>query len=156
MIAPQDALLLSIHPEHAQSIFIGTKTVELRRVRPQISKGSQVLIYVSSPIKALAGGFEVEEVIEDKPEKLWDRVRRYAAITREQFDGYYTDAVTGYGIMIANVWVLDRAVPLEHLRKKLPGFQAPQGYRYLKDTDIRSIGVSRDSRSQSTPRFPPF
>lgn len=155
MIAPQDTLLLSIHPEHAQSIFIGTKTVELRRVRPQVSKGSQVLIYVSSPIKALAGGFEVEEVIEDKPEKLWDRVRRYAAITREQFDGYYTDAVTGYGIMIANVWALDRAIPLEHLRKKLPGFQAPQGYRYLKDTDIRSVGVLRDSRSQSTPRLPP-
>lgn len=150
MNTPQDALLLSIRPEHAQNIFTGTKTVELRRVRPRVSKGYKVLVYVSSPIKALVGGFEVAEVIEDKPKKLWGKVQEYAAITRKQFDEYYIDAVTGYGIMIANVWALDQVVPLEHLRKKLPGFQAPQSYRYLKDAEIRSVGALKVTSFQDT------
>ena len=59
-------LLLSIHPEHAKNIFDGIKTVELRRTRPRLSKCDQVLVYVSSPTKALVGAFEVKKVIEDK------------------------------------------------------------------------------------------
>lgn len=145
MIALRDVLLLSIRPEHAQNIFAGTKTVELRRIRPRVSNGSQVLIYVSSPVKALAGGFQIAEVIEGKPERLWDKVKKYAAVTREQFDSYFTGAAMGYGMMIANVWALDQTVPLEHLRKRLPGFQPPQSYRYLKDTEIRMVGVSSEA-----------
>lgn len=93
----------------------------------------------------MAGGFQIAEVIEGKPERLWDKVKEYAAVTKEQFDAYFSGAAMGYGMMIANVWALDQTVPLEQLRERLPGFQSPQSYRYLKDTDIRMVGVSSEA-----------
>ena len=135
----QKTLLLSIHPEHAKNIFDGNKTVELRRVRPKLSKGDQVFVYVSSPTKALVGIFEVECVIEDKPHKLWNRVKAHAAITGKVFNEYYTNAEKGYGIVINKAYQLKEAITLDRLRKRLPNFHPPQGYRYLSDSDIHSI-----------------
>lgn len=133
------SLLLSIHPEHAQNIFDGIKTIELRRVRPRLSKGDQVFVYVSSPTKALVGTFEVECIIEDKPHKLWNKVKAYAAIPNKVFNEYYTNAERGYGIVINEVCQLKKAVTLDTLRKRLPNFHPPQGYRYLSDSDIQCI-----------------
>ena len=138
----QRTLLLSIHPEHAQNIFDGIKKVELRRVRPRLSKGDQVLVYVSSPTKALVGTFEVEYLIEDKPYKLWNKVKEYAAIPNKVFNEYYTNAETGYGIVINRVYKLKETVSLEKLRRRLPNFHPPQGYRYLNDSEIQCITKS--------------
>ncbi len=132
-------LLLSIHPEPANNIFEGIKTIELRRVRPRLSKGDRVFVYVSSPTKALVGTFEVECVIEDKPHKLWNKVKAYAAIPDKVFNEYYANAEKGYGIVINKVCQLKEAVTLDKLRKKLPNFHPPQGYRYLSDSDIQCI-----------------
>lgn len=141
MTMPKEALLLSIHPEHAENIFSGIKKAELRRIRPRLSKGSMVYVYASSPRKALIGAFEVANVIADHPKTLWYQVQEYAALTRERFDEYYHGAVMGYAIMIDKVWRLNQTISLEHLRKKLPGFQPPQGYRYLRNTDIQHMGA---------------
>ena len=132
-------LLLSIHPEHAKNIFDGIKTVELRRTRPRLSKCDQVLVYVSSPTKALVGAFEVKKVIEDKPDKLWYRVQSSAAITKKAFSDYYTNAENGYGIVINKAWRLKQSVSLDNLKKRLPGFHPPQCYRYFNNDDIQRI-----------------
>lgn len=135
-------LLLSIHPEHANNIFEGTKTIELRRVLPRLSKGDQVFVYVSSPTKALVGTFDVEHVIEDNPDKLWNKVKAYAAITKKVFTEYYTNTEKGYGIVISKARKLKKSVDLDTLRRKFPNFHPPQGYRYLNDLDIQRIGES--------------
>lgn len=56
---PGDVLLISIRPVYANKIFDGSKTVELRRVRPRLETGSVVLVYVSNPVQALMGMFQV-------------------------------------------------------------------------------------------------
>ena len=45
-------LLLSIHQNHAENIFLGNKRVELRKTKPKIINGDRVFLYVSSPVKA--------------------------------------------------------------------------------------------------------
>ena len=66
-----NALLLSIHPEYAEKIFDGTKRVELRRVRPRLQNGDLVIVYVSSPVKAVCGAFRVDNVVAGTaPDKL--------------------------------------------------------------------------------------
>lgn len=68
-------LLLCIRPEYANKIFDSNKTVELRRVRPRLlNEGDLVLIYVSSPIKAVFGSFKVDSIIEKPIAELWEEV----------------------------------------------------------------------------------
>ncbi len=51
----QDEILISLKPKHANEIFDGGKTVELRKRRPKIKPGTRVWIYATSPIAALWG-----------------------------------------------------------------------------------------------------
>lgn len=129
----KSALLLSIRPRHAEKILDGTKTVELRRVLPRIRKGDLVLIYASSPVKALIGTFKVDKVVTDRPRQLWDIVQDKAGITRKEFNAYYAGASEGYGIFFSDVLSLHKPLNLETLRQEWPSFHPPQGYCYLTE-----------------------
>ncbi len=124
-------LLMSVRPEHAQKIFSGTKTVELRRTSPRIAKGDLVLVYVSSPVKAVMGAFRVEQVIDGRPEALWSIVKGKAGLTRQEFEAYFSGASRGCGIFFTDVLRLHKPVSLQRLREKWPAFQPPQGYCYV-------------------------
>lgn len=125
------ALLLSIRPEFAIKIFQGTKRVELRRVKPRVSQGHGVLVYVSSPAKELKGAFEVKDVLEAAPSQLWRTVGSESGITREEFESYFEGAETGYAIRIQRAWEFDQPQSLTSLRRRLPKFAPPQSYHYL-------------------------
>jgi len=139
---PDHALLLSIRPKFASKIFDGTKTVELRRVRPRVTTGDLVLVYVSSPVKALLGAFEVARVVAAPPSQLWNNVESKAGVTREQFDDYYKGAKTGYGIFLKRKWAFDKPIKLENLRRWKSKFRPPQSYHYVAVEDIHRIGFS--------------
>ena len=132
-------LLLSIRPEHARKIFAGTKKVELRKVRPRVSTGDRVLVYVSSPRRALAGAFSVKSIVSDSPKRLWNTVKDFAGVSKACFDDYYGDALIGHGIVIDKVQLLGRELPLEFLRQRIPGFHPPQCYRYLLNTQVQHM-----------------
>ena len=133
--------MLSIHPYHAHRIFDGTKTAELRRTRPQLSAGDQVLVYVSSPIQALLGGFEVATVVEASPVELWRQIFKYAAVSSEMFQKYFAGADTGYAIQVKRAWKFAQPTPLNTLRSLIPGFHPPQIFRYLNKREIRRLGL---------------
>lgn len=135
----RSALLLSIQPHHAEKIFNGTKRVELRRVRPRIVAGDLVLVYVSTPIKALMGAFEVKAVVEASPRKLWQAVANDSGLTREAFFKYYSGASLGFGIRLRKVWSLPEPVALASLRKNWSSFRPPQSYQYLSDAEVQRI-----------------
>ena len=135
------ALVLSIRSPHAESILAGKKTVELRRVKPRLSDGDWVLVYVPTPRKELIGAFEVEGVLEGAPALLWEAVNAGAAVPRETFDEYYAGAVVAYGILIRRAVRFAQTLPLSSLRTRLPGFRAPQSYRYLDRSEVREIGA---------------
>ncbi len=136
---PKQALLLSIRPEFAQKLFEGRKTVELRRVRPHVRTGDWVLVYVSSPVKALVGGFEVRQIVGDEIGSLWRKVRGEAGITLEQFKAYYAGASVGFGIFLQNPWEFQDPLGLNILRKHFIGFHPPQGYQYLGSKQTREL-----------------
>jgi predicted transcriptional regulator len=140
---PRHALLMSIRPNYASQIFDGTKTVELRRVRPRLTTGDLVLVYASSPVKALLGAFEVSRVIAAPSSKLWNRVGRKAGTTREQFNNYFSGASLGYGIILERTWLLDKPVGLEKLRQRQSNFRPPQSYHYLTASQANRIGLVR-------------
>lgn len=139
---PVNILLLSIKPEYAHKIFSGEKTVELRRVRTRLNTGDLVLIYVSSPRKALVGTFEVERISQIKLEevprdlnKFWTQVKDKAGISSEKFEDYYRGASLVVGIFVRNVITFDAPIDLKQLRQKMPKFKPPQSYHYLTDSE---------------------
>ena len=142
---PANILLLSIKPEYAAKIFSGEKTVELRRVRTRLTQDDIVLVYVSSPSKALVGLFEVEKIIQEKIElqqdikNYWNLVYEKAGISSQDFEKYYQGASFFVGIFLRNPKKFDVSVNLENLRQQIPEFTPPQSYRYLKQQEFEKF-----------------
>lgn len=132
-----NALLLSIKPRFADAIFAKAKGVELRRVRPRVSAGDLILVYVTSPRCALEGAFEVERVLEARPSALWQSVRRTAGITKTEFDDYYRGSKAAYGIVVRRVWKL-APVSLAALRRAR--IRPPQSYHYIDAVKALRLG----------------
>ena len=124
-------LLLSIRPKYAELFFSGRKKAELRRIKPRIKEGDLVLIYVTSPVKALMGAFNVKQVLQGKPKELWREVNVSAGISRKEFDSYYLGAPQGFAILSSQVWRLKRPIKLASLKHRWARFSPPQSYLYV-------------------------
>lgn len=132
---PDRVVLFSIRPEHAASILDGSKTVELRRVKPRIRDGDVALVYVTSPVCAVVAALKVHRVVVEPPRELWEVVERRAGVNRREYDDYYSGASTGVAIFVEHVTELEEPVPLADLQHRIPGFQAPQSFRYVQTSE---------------------
>jgi predicted transcriptional regulator len=132
--AKPQVLLLSIKPQFVQKILDGKKTVELRKVKPQLSDGDFILIYESSPTKSLVGWFEVKEIICEKPQVLWKKVKEDAGITKEEFDAYYQKS--SFGVAIRIEYRHTAKLSLDTIRQWWANFRPPQSFHYLKEEEI--------------------
>lgn len=131
------AVLFSLKPTYANLVFEGVKRAELRtRVAPRV-EDREVLVYVSSPIRALRGGFRVGEVWRGAPEEIWSIVSRFAGVNKRDFDNYYTGRDIAYALEITDVWEYDCPVDLHTLRRQVPGFVVPQSWRYIGDREYQ-------------------
>jgi predicted transcriptional regulator len=133
------ALLISIRPRFVEAIFAGTKTVELRRVKPRLDAGDLVVIYASGDTKGIVGAFEVEGVTTASPSSIWNQHNGGGGLERGEFDRYFEGVDIGHAIRIGKVWELPSPIPLGTLRKRRAGFRPPQSYHYWKLDDILRI-----------------
>ena len=135
----QRKLLLSIRPKFAEMILNGSKRVELRRIGPRITAGDHVYLYVSSPVRALAGKFVVDGVAAAPVDSLWEAVKEHAGISREHFDNYYSGVTHGHAIFVKTSSRLPSPIGLDVLRRIWRGFRPPQSYAYLSDDALRLL-----------------
>ncbi|MFM6566095.1 MAG: ASCH domain-containing protein [Dolichospermum sp.] len=135
-----NVLLLSIHHKYTNMIFDGNKRVELRRVRPRhLNEGDLILVYATSPEKALLGVLEVEKVVEMSPKKLWRIVKDKAGINYETFQKYYENSPNAFAIFFKKPFSFDTPITLEELREEWSDFRPPQCYYYLKEMEINLV-----------------
>lgn len=133
-------LLISVHPQYAEKIFAGTKTVELRKNRPRrLKEGDRVIIYVSYPTMAILGGFSAAEIIETTPDELWQLVQDSSGLSRNEYDSYYSDSLAAIAIMVNDPWKLEQPVTLATLKNIIPDFHPPQIFRYLSQDECEEI-----------------
>jgi predicted transcriptional regulator len=125
-------LLISVHPRFAELILAGTKRVELRRVRPSIRSGDEVVIYETSPTCAVVCKARVGGVVAAHPDVLWKRCGRLAGVSHDEFFEYFGGRECGYAIKLEAVVELPRPIELRQLRRAVPGFAPPQSYHYLR------------------------
>jgi predicted transcriptional regulator len=119
-------VLISIKPKHALNILGRIKTVELRK--RGFPECKNIIMYATSPVKALVGALEVDEVITASKETIWLMYGREAHISKEQFDAYYQKHHWAVAIKIARAIKLK---PMFDPKKVIPNFHAPQSWRYL-------------------------
>ena len=126
------AILISVRPKFAEMIFLGDKTVELRRVCPKISVGDLALVYVSSPAKELQGAFEVGKIISASPSALWRKVGAKSGMSRRDFFAYFQGKTKAHALIIKRAWKLSAPICLTTLRRRKGGFRPPQNFHYLR------------------------
>jgi hypothetical protein len=84
-------LLLPIHPEHAIAILEGAKKWEFRTRRPSIDTGDVIVMYATSPLKAIVGSFIAGRIISDTPRTVWKAVHGQTASTRMSYFEMFGD-----------------------------------------------------------------
>lgn len=122
-------ILLSVKPVYADLILTGFKTVELRRVFPEV-QDAVVYLYASSPVKRVIGRARIQNVDRDHPDEIWRRHQHQTGLTRDTFDAYFTGARSAAALVLTDPERLRGDVSLGRLR----ALNTPpsQSFRYLR------------------------
>lgn len=132
-------LLLSIQPTYVEKIFAGTKTVELRKRRPNVEIGSRVIIYSTMPRCEIVGAATIGEISVSTPAKMWKEHRLKCGVTKQQFDSYFAGSEQAVGIHLCEPILFKNAFPLTFLRSIWPGFHPPQQFQYLAPPKLETL-----------------
>ncbi len=120
-------VLLSIKPEFVEKIFDGTKKYEFRKSLFRRRDVKYVIIYASAPIKRVVGEFEIDDILSDDIDIIWERTKKFAGISKAFYTSYFHHRAKANAIRIGRVIKYDRS-------KSLSDFDiqhAPQSFRYI-------------------------
>ncbi len=121
-------VLLSIRPEHVKNILSGRKTFEFRRKLFARRDVKTVVIYSTMPVGRIVAEFDIDHILEEEPEALWNRTSDGSGITKGYFDAYFSGRPKGYAIGIGEVRVFDEPIDPKVVYK---GFTPPQSFMYV-------------------------
>lgn len=110
----------------------GSKRVEFRKTKFKQDVG-RVFVYASSPVKQVIGFFDVQELVEAAPDKLWERFEAVGGIEEADFWAYYGNAEQGIAIVVGEVKRFDSPLDLAELTgSNVP----PQSFSYIKTDNL--------------------
>jgi type I restriction enzyme, S subunit len=121
-------ILLSIKPRYAESIIVGLKKYEFRKILFKKRHVNTVYVYATSPVKKIVGEFRIGDIIEDQPIALWDRLNEVSGMDKTEFFDYFKNDETGFAIEIKEVKKFED--PLDPC-DVIPGFKPPQSFCYV-------------------------
>jgi predicted transcriptional regulator len=136
----RSGLLLSLRPKWSRLILGGSKDVELRRQVPRrVDAGDRVLIYESSPTKAIVAVGRVAGCRPMSAAEIWRSYsRRTGMNSRDQVREYFEGAPAPGCIVLEGI----HAVPwvsLPKLRQIWPEWTPPQSFGYLPPAHLDAL-----------------
>jgi predicted transcriptional regulator len=154
-------ILISIKPKYVDLILSGRKTVELRRQSMRIPPRTRLLLYASSPRRAVVGEARVSFREDLCVEEIWARHGAAAAVSRDELDAYYARASHGVVLGLAEVRRYPASLSLHSLRDARKGFRPPQSYMRVPaflDALLRELlgELSADARGHGHQDLLPF
>jgi predicted transcriptional regulator len=120
-------VLLSIKPKFAHLIFEGTKLFEFRKSIFKRGNIKTVVVYASSPMQKVIGEFEIESIINDNLDSLWQQTSEHAGITEGYFHEYFANKEKGFAIKIKAPKLYKKPRCLKDTYNVVP----PQSFMYL-------------------------
>lgn len=120
-------ILLPIHPNHVKNILDGTKQYEYRK---RICKKpvDRILIYSTAPVMKVVGEAEIEDILVDTPENIWEKTKGKAGIDKRFFDQYYAGRDQAIAYKLKNVVAYETSKELRSYGIN----RAPQSFQYVK------------------------
>ena len=140
-------LVLSLRPRYAHAILDGTKTVELRKRRVAASPGTDLILYATTPMRAVVGTARLQGTILCEPEAAWREHAASLGLERHEFERYLAGVTMACLLLLENVRRLQRPLSLAELTRT-DSFRPPQSYRYVSSADpagIRDLLPGRES-----------
>lgn len=138
-------VLVSLKPEFATAIAEGRKTIELRRRFPQVAPGNVLVVYVTRPVGAVVGIATIRRVQEAALSTIWTQHRATVALSRSRFDDYFSGLSRGYAVHIDQYQPIG-PVALARMAELVPGFRAPQSWRYLEEDTLAKLRSEKPGR----------
>ncbi|QDU33472.1 hypothetical protein KS4_15200 [Poriferisphaera corsica] len=129
-ITPDDCIVLSLHPNAWQMVLSGQKSYEFRRRfrrHPTLA-----FIYVTVPVKAIAGAILLDNSIEGTAKQIADIADAAIPGNYQSVYDYFITKNHGLAIPIRHVCQIRTPLSLEYLRQTYQ-FTAPQFYLTLKN-----------------------
>lgn len=120
-------VLLSIKPKFAEMIFEGTKKFEFRKAIFKNSEIKTVVVYASSPVQKVIGEFEIDSIINDQVDSLWQQTKKHAGIDEDYFNEYFFQREKGYAIKIKKTIKYENPLCL----RKDFNLTPPQSFLYI-------------------------
>ena len=120
-------VLLSIKPEFAERIFDGSKKYEFRKAIFKNPNIRTVVVYASSPVQLVIGEFDIETILIDAPEKLWEKTQEFSGISEEFFFNYFFERSVGFAIKIKKTRLYEKPRCL----RKIYNLNPPQSFCYM-------------------------
>ncbi len=91
--------ILSIKPQFVEEIIAGRKKYEFRKkvFKKHVQK---IYIYASSPVCRIIGEFELGDILEGQPNRIWTLTNKMSGISEEYFKAYFCNKDIAYALEI--------------------------------------------------------
>ncbi len=132
------SILISIKPEYVKHILTQKKRFEFRKKINKNLCDRKVYIYSSAPTKKIVGYFTTSQIIEDTPEVLWKKCKKWAGIEEEAFFAYFDNKDIGFAMEISELKRFKNPVDPKDI---IPSFIPPQSYYYLDEEVEASLSL---------------
>jgi predicted transcriptional regulator len=131
-------VIISIHPNYADAILAGRKTIELRRRVPELPSGTRLWIYATRPTGAVIGVATIQEVDKAHPTTIWKKHRRHAGIDYTSFKAYFEGTQQAVAILLEAVQHVG-PITIGQLREIRDGFHPPQVLTRLTASEAKAL-----------------
>lgn len=137
-------------PRFAEMILRGDKTVELRRTAPSLPVGALVVIYATSPTRAVVGTAQLSAIHSASPTAIWEEFGLSVGLTRSEYRSYFAGVRRAVAICLGDLRRLPTAIPLAELQLRWADFRPPQSWRYLDHQEMTGV-IQSAPRSNRSP-----
>ncbi len=120
-------MLISIKPEYVENIFNGSKKYEYRKIRCK-QDIDKIIIYSTYPIMKVVGEAKVEKILEDSPDRIWEKTKKYSGIDLNFYQKYFKDRSKAIAYKLTNIKKYDSPKELSSYGIKA----APQSFVYIQ------------------------
>lgn len=133
-------LFISVKPRYARAILEGRKTVEVRRKFPQLPSGTMVVLYSSSPERAVLGTVRLKRTTRVASSAVWAMHADSIDIGKDALSEYLEGADASTLLEVEDPQTWEQPIPLDQLRDLL-GVEPPQSFRYLRPEQVALISA---------------
>ena len=119
-------MLLSIKPEYAQKIVVGTKKYEFRKFHCRRDVDT-IVIYVTTPVKRVIGEASLIRILEGDLALVWRETKGFGGIRKKDYLAYFGKRDTAIAYQLGCVTLYDEPMLLEELGLHY----VPQSFAYI-------------------------